>query len=174
MSLPLLFYYPIGSERQIFAGTARSGRKIFQRREILKGVCLADPRSSFGLRRAGIAKVDIIGVDLRAAALVALLVLPLADLEPPLYHGHAAFGKILAAKFSGGAPCHHIKEVGLLFSGLRFEIAVTGNTIHAQVSDEEFARRRAEQLLPEPRVKNGWLARYQRLVTSADEGAVLK
>lgn len=84
MSLPLLFYYPTGSERQIFAGTAHSGREIIQRREILKGIGLASPGGSFGLRRAGIAEVDIIGVDLRTAAFVALLVLPFTDLKPPL------------------------------------------------------------------------------------------
>ena len=47
-------------------------------------------------------------------------------------------------------------------------------TINARVTDEEFARRRAEQKPRESWVKNGWLARYQRMVSSADEGAVLK
>ena len=47
-------------------------------------------------------------------------------------------------------------------------------TINARVTDEEFACRRAEQKPHESWVKNGWLARYQRMVSSADEGAVLK
>ena len=87
-------------------------------------------------------------------------------------------------RFSGasrGASIGHVSpeaaaggEIGLLRDGDVIDIDMNHYTIHAQVSDEEFARRRAEQVLPEPRVKNGWLARYQRLVTSADEGAVLK
>lgn len=47
-------------------------------------------------------------------------------------------------------------------------------TIHADVTEEEFARRRKEQVMPESWVKGGWLARYQKLVSSADEGAILK
>lgn len=87
-------------------------------------------------------------------------------------------------RFSGasrGASIGHVSpeaaaggEIGLLRDGDVIDIDMNHYTIHAQVSDEEFVRRRAEQVLPEPRVKNGWLARYQRLVTSADEGAVLK
>lgn len=87
-------------------------------------------------------------------------------------------------RFSGasrGASIGHVSpeaaaggEIGLLRDGDVIDIDMNHYTIHAQVSDEEFARRRAEQVLPEPRVKSGWLARYQRLVTSADEGAVLK
>lgn len=87
-------------------------------------------------------------------------------------------------RFSGasrGASIGHVSpeaaaggEIGLLRDGDMIDIDMNHYTIHAQVSDEEFARRRAEQVLPEPRVKSGWLARYQRLVTSADEGAVLK
>jgi dihydroxy-acid dehydratase len=47
-------------------------------------------------------------------------------------------------------------------------------TIHARISEEEFARRRKEQVIPEPKVKTGWLSRYRMLVSSADEGAILK
>ena len=35
-------------------------------------------------------------------------------------------------------------------------------------------RRLEAWVAPEPKVKGGWLERYARLVTSADEGAVLK
>ena len=91
---------------------------------------------------------------------------------------------ITDGRFSGasrGASIGHVSpeaaaggEIGLLRDGDVIDIDMNNYTIHAQVSDEEFARRRAEQVMPEPRVKTGWLARYQRLVTSADEGAVLK
>ena len=46
--------------------------------------------------------------------------------------------------------------------------------IHLAVSDEELAARKAAYVQPEPNIKTGWLARYARLVTSANLGAVLK
>ena len=48
------------------------------------------------------------------------------------------------------------------------------NTINAKVSDEEFARRRQEWTPREPKVTTGYLARYAKMVTSADKGAVLE
>ena len=45
--------------------------------------------------------------------------------------------------------------------------------IELKVSDEELARRRASWVCPEPRVKTGYLARYAKLVSSADKGAIL-
>ena len=41
------------------------------------------------------------------------------------------------------------------------------------LSDEELAARRAAWVCPEPKVKTGYLARYAKLVTSADKGAIL-
>jgi hypothetical protein len=40
--------------------------------------------------------------------------------------------------------------------------------------DEEFAKRKAAYVKPEPNIKSGWLARYAKLVDSADKGAVMK
>ena len=40
--------------------------------------------------------------------------------------------------------------------------------------DEELAARRAAWKQPEPKVKNGYLSRYAKLVTSANTGAVLE
>jgi dihydroxy-acid dehydratase len=65
-------------------------------------------------------------------------------------------------------------EIGLLRDGDIIDVDIPNYSIHARVTEEEFARRRAEQVRPEPNVKTGWLARYQRMVTSADEGAILK
>ena len=91
---------------------------------------------------------------------------------------------ITDGRFSGasrGASIGHVSpeaaaggEIGLLRDGDIIDIDMDKYTINARVTDEEFVRRRAEQKPHESWVKNGWLARYQRMVSSADEGAVLK
>ena len=91
---------------------------------------------------------------------------------------------ITDGRFSGasrGASIGHVSpeaaaggEIGLLRDGDQIEIDMLHYTIHADVTEEEFARRRKEQVMPESWVKGGWLARYQKLVSSADEGAILK
>lgn len=91
---------------------------------------------------------------------------------------------ITDGRFSGasrGASIGHVSpeaaaggEIGLLRDGDIIDIDMDKYTINAHVTDEEFACRRAEQKPHESWVKNGWLARYQRMVSSADEGAVLK
>ena len=50
-------------------------------------------------------------------------------------------------------------------------IDIPNCTIELEVSDEELAERQAAWVCPEPRVKTGYLARYAKLVTSADKGA---
>ena len=42
------------------------------------------------------------------------------------------------------------------------------------MSQEELAARKAAYVQPEPNITTGWLSRYARMVTSADEGAVLR
>ena len=79
----------------------------------------------------------------------------------------AAIGHVSPEAAAGG-------EIGLLRDGDRIDIDMDHYTIHAHVTEAEFARRRAEQVMPESWVKGGWLARYQKLVSSADEGAILK
>lgn len=91
---------------------------------------------------------------------------------------------ITDGRFSGasrGASIGHVSpeaaaggEIGLLRDGDVIDIDMDKYTINARITDEEFARRRAEQKPHKSWVKNGWLARYQRMVSSADEGAVLK
>ena len=91
---------------------------------------------------------------------------------------------ITDGRFSGasrGASIGHVSpeaaaggEIGLLRDGDIVDIDMDKYTINACVTDEEFACRRAEQKPHESWVKGGWLARYQRMVSSADEGAVLK
>ena len=46
--------------------------------------------------------------------------------------------------------------------------------IESQKRDEELERRRAAWKAPEPKVKSGYLARYAKLVSSADRGAILE
>ncbi|MBQ2930175.1 MAG: dihydroxy-acid dehydratase, partial [Clostridia bacterium] len=48
-----------------------------------------------------------------------------------------------------------------------------GCSIELKVSDEVLAERRAKWVCPEPKVKTGYLARYAKLVSSADKGAIL-
>ena len=65
-------------------------------------------------------------------------------------------------------------EIGLLREGDIIEIDIPNRAVNAKVSDEEFAERRKNCVPEEPKIKTGWLARYARLVTSANQGAVLK
>lgn len=91
---------------------------------------------------------------------------------------------ITDGRFSGassGAAIGHVSpeaamggEIGLLRDGDIIDVDMSKYTINARVSEEEFAKRRAEYVAPEPKAKSGWLARYGRLVAGADEGAVLK
>ena len=91
---------------------------------------------------------------------------------------------ITDGRFSGasrGASIGHVSpeaaaggEIGLLRDGDIIDIDMDHYIIHARVSDEEFEARRKTQVVPESWVKGGWLARYQRMVSSADEGAILK
>ena len=87
-------------------------------------------------------------------------------------------------RFSGasrGASIGHVSpeaaaggEIGLLRDGDIVDIDMEKYTINARVTKEEFEARRKEQKPHESWVKSGWLARYQKLVSSADEGAILK
>ena len=58
--------------------------------------------------------------------------------------------------------------------GDTIEIDIPNASIHLAVSGDELAARKAAYVQPEPNIKTGWLARYARLVTSANLGAVLK
>ncbi|MCI9669525.1 MAG: dihydroxy-acid dehydratase, partial [Oscillospiraceae bacterium] len=65
-------------------------------------------------------------------------------------------------------------EIGLLQEGDTIEINIPEGTVNAKVSPEEFEARRKTYTMKECPIKEGWLARYTRLVASASEGAVLK
>jgi dihydroxy-acid dehydratase len=87
-------------------------------------------------------------------------------------------------RFSGasrGASIGHISPealaggvIALIQDGDIIDIDIPGRSLSVRLTDEELAARRAGLVHPEPRVKTGYLARYARLVTSANTGAVLE
>ena len=87
-------------------------------------------------------------------------------------------------RFSGatrGASIGHVSPeaaaggtIALVEEGDLIAIDITNCTIELKVSEEELARRRAAWVCPEPKVKTGYLARYAKLVSSADQGAILQ
>ncbi|MBR6410163.1 MAG: dihydroxy-acid dehydratase [Clostridia bacterium] len=91
---------------------------------------------------------------------------------------------ITDGRFSGasrGASIGHVSPeaadggpIGLLREGDSITIDIPNASISADLTEEELAARRAAYVKPEPNVKSGWLARYARLVSSANTGAVLK
>ncbi len=91
---------------------------------------------------------------------------------------------ITDGRFSGGtrgACIGHVSPeaadggtIGLLRNGDIISIDIPAQTLNAQVSDAEFTERRKTWSPPERRLDFGWMARYQRLATSASTGAVLR
>ena len=90
---------------------------------------------------------------------------------------------ITDGRFSGasrGASIGHVSpeaasggNIGLVKEGDIIDIDINGGKINVKVSDEELAERRKNWVIPEPKIKTGYLARYAKLVSSADKGAVL-
>ena len=87
-------------------------------------------------------------------------------------------------RFSGatrGASIGHVSPeaaaggtIALVEEGDLISIDIPNCKITLHVSDEELVRRKAAWVCPEPKVKTGYLARYAKLVTSADKGAILE
>ncbi|OAH59472.1 MULTISPECIES: dihydroxy-acid dehydratase [Bacillaceae] len=67
-----------------------------------------------------------------------------------------------------GGPIAFIKN------GDKIIIDLTNRTMNVDLTDEELAARKADFVQPEPKIKKGWLARYAKLVTSANTGGVMK
>jgi len=90
---------------------------------------------------------------------------------------------ITDGRFSGatrGASIGHVSpeaasggNIGLVEEGDIIAIDIPAHAIELKVSDEELAARRAKWICPEPRIKTGYLARYAKMVSSADKGAIL-
>ena len=91
---------------------------------------------------------------------------------------------ITDGRFSGasrGASIGHVSPeaasggpIGLVKEGDQIAIDIPNASVTLLVSDEELAARRTAYVQPAPNITTGWLSRYARMVTSADEGAVLK
>jgi dihydroxy-acid dehydratase len=64
--------------------------------------------------------------------------------------------------------------IALVQDGDPIKVDVPGRTIDLLVEGTELEKRKAAWQQPEPKFKRGWLARYERLVTSAARGAVLE
>ena len=56
--------------------------------------------------------------------------------------------------------------------GDRIVIDATNYSIDLLVDEDELERRRAEWVIPEPRYKSGFLAKYARLAQGAELGAI--
>ena len=65
-------------------------------------------------------------------------------------------------------------EIALIREGDIIAIDIPNSKVNVKISDEEMETRRAQFVPREPNIKSGWLYRYSRLVTSADQGAVLR
>lgn len=91
---------------------------------------------------------------------------------------------ITDGRFSGatrGAAIGHVSPeaascgpIAVIREGELIDIDINAGTIDLRISEEEMQKRLGEWKPLEPKVKGGWLVRYARLVSSADEGAVLK
>jgi dihydroxy-acid dehydratase len=64
--------------------------------------------------------------------------------------------------------------IGLLREGDIIEIDIAKRLLRVELSDEELAQRRADWQPIEPRYTSGVLAKYAKLVTQADDGAVTR
>ena len=91
---------------------------------------------------------------------------------------------ITDGRFSGatrGAAIGHVSpeaaaggNIALVEEGDIISIDIANCKITLEVTDEVMAERRAKWVAPAPKVTTGYAARYAKLVTSADKGAVLE
>jgi len=79
----------------------------------------------------------------------------------------ASIGHVAPEAASGG-------PIGLIEEGDIITINIPDAQINVEVSDEVLAARKAAYVQPEPNIKTGWLARYARLVSGANKGAVME
>ncbi|QNF31132.1 dihydroxy-acid dehydratase [Metabacillus rhizosphaerae] len=96
----------------------------------------------------------------------------------------AKVGLITDGRFSGasrGISIGHISPeaaeggpIAFVENGDIIELDLNNRSIQLEISDEEFEKRRANWKGFEPKVKKGYLARYSKLVTSANTGGVMK
>lgn len=91
---------------------------------------------------------------------------------------------ITDGRFSGGTrgPCvGHISPeameggpIALVKEGDIIELDIPARRLELLVDSAELEKRRAAWKAPQPKIKEGWLSRYAKVVTSANTGAVVK
>ncbi len=91
---------------------------------------------------------------------------------------------ITDGRFSGasrGASIGHVSPeaavggpIALVEEGDIIKINIPENTLNLDISEEEMAARKAKWQPREPKVTTGYLARYAKMVTSGNRGAVLE
>lgn len=91
---------------------------------------------------------------------------------------------ITDGRFSGasrGASIGHVSpeaaaggNIGLIMEGDIIDIDIPGSKINVRLTNEELEKRKENYEAPDYIVKSGWLARYQRNVSSSDRGAVME
>jgi len=67
-----------------------------------------------------------------------------------------------------GGPIALVKEGDVI------EMDIPNRRLELRVGSGELKRRKKKWKPPEPKIKEGWLARYAKVVTSANTGAVVK
>ena len=93
-------------------------------------------------------------------------------------------GLITDGRFSGasqGACVGHVSPeamsggpIALIEDGDMITIDIPNRRLELEVSDEELEKRRKNWVKPEQKIKTGYLARYAKLTTSANTGAILQ
>lgn len=91
---------------------------------------------------------------------------------------------ITDGRFSGatrGAAIGHISpeaadggNIALIENGDIINIDIPNGILNLDIKEEELINRRKNLVLLEPKIKEGYLYRYSKLVSSASEGAILK
>jgi dihydroxy-acid dehydratase len=91
---------------------------------------------------------------------------------------------ITDGRFSGGtrgAAIGHVSPeameggpIALVRDGDIIAIDIPAKRLTLEIGDEELQRRRREWKAPEPKIKEGYLSRYAKMVTSASTGAVCR
>jgi len=91
---------------------------------------------------------------------------------------------ITDGRFSGGTrgPCiGHISPeameggpLAIVKNGDRIRIDIPGRKLDVALTDQEIKQRLQTWKKPAPKIRKGYLARYARFVSSADEGAIMK
>jgi len=79
----------------------------------------------------------------------------------------ASIGHVSPEAASDG-PIAIVKENDII------QINITKKTLNIKLSDEEIKERMKKVIHPEPKIKIGFMARYAKLVSSADKGAVFE